>query len=137
LRAALVLLLAAALAAPQAEAGYSEARAWFQNRSIDDRFELQRQLFWTGDYPGPIDGLFGQLTYAALEGFQRRAGGPAGGVLTPQQRWELTSEYRLMRDWFDFLWTRRPIPPLAAAWPAEAPPQPRSDYTRGYILILP
>lgn len=44
--------------------------------------EVQRRLRALGQRPGPIDGLYGPRTQAAVERFQRTAGYPATGVLS-------------------------------------------------------
>lgn len=43
---------------------------------------VQRRLSALGQRPGPIDGLYGPRTRAAVERFQRAAGQPASGVLS-------------------------------------------------------
>jgi peptidoglycan hydrolase-like protein with peptidoglycan-binding domain/DNA invertase Pin-like site-specific DNA recombinase len=45
--------------------------------------DIQRRLRALGSRPGPIDGLYGPRTEAAVERFQRSAGQPASGVLSP------------------------------------------------------
>jgi peptidoglycan hydrolase-like protein with peptidoglycan-binding domain len=45
--------------------------------------DVQRRLRALGQRPGPVDGLYGPRTQAAIERFQRSAGQPAGGVLSP------------------------------------------------------
>jgi peptidoglycan hydrolase-like protein with peptidoglycan-binding domain/DNA invertase Pin-like site-specific DNA recombinase len=45
--------------------------------------DIQRQLRALGSRPGPIDGVYGPRTEAAVERFQRSAGEPASGVLSP------------------------------------------------------
>jgi peptidoglycan hydrolase-like protein with peptidoglycan-binding domain/DNA invertase Pin-like site-specific DNA recombinase len=45
--------------------------------------EVQRKLRALGQRPGPVDGIYGPRTRAAIERFQRAADRPATGVLTP------------------------------------------------------
>jgi hypothetical protein len=52
---------------------------------------LQRGLRRVGHEPGPIDGLYGPLTEAAVEGYQQAEGLPVDGVAGPQTRDELTA----------------------------------------------
>lgn len=47
---------------------------------------LQRRLARTGHRPGPVDGLYGPLTEAAVGRFQRTRGIQPRGVATPQTR---------------------------------------------------
>jgi peptidoglycan hydrolase-like protein with peptidoglycan-binding domain/DNA invertase Pin-like site-specific DNA recombinase len=57
-------------------AGYGEPAGSRQVRAV------QRQLHALGQRPGPIDGLYGPRTQAAVERFQRSAGQTADGVLS-------------------------------------------------------
>ena len=50
---------------------------------------VQRRLRALGQHPGPVDGLYGTRTRAAIERLQRTAGGPATGVLSPAMALEL------------------------------------------------
>ena len=45
--------------------------------------DVQRRLRALGQRPGPVDGQYGPRTEAAIERFQRTAGQPASGVLSP------------------------------------------------------
>ena len=47
---------------------------------------LQRRLRTLGHRPGPVDGLYGPLTEAAVERLQRDAGLSADGIVGPQTR---------------------------------------------------
>jgi peptidoglycan hydrolase-like protein with peptidoglycan-binding domain/DNA invertase Pin-like site-specific DNA recombinase len=58
-------------------AGYGRPGGSTQVRAV------QRRLRAGGFRPGPIDGLYGKRTRAAIERFQRSAGRPATGVLSP------------------------------------------------------
>ena len=44
---------------------------------------IQRRLRAVGQRPGPVDGRYGPRTQAAIERFQRTAGQPVSGVLSP------------------------------------------------------
>jgi peptidoglycan hydrolase-like protein with peptidoglycan-binding domain len=57
-------------------AGYGQPGGWRQVSAV------QRRLRALGQRPGPIDGLYGPRTQAAIERFQRTAGQPANGVLS-------------------------------------------------------
>jgi peptidoglycan hydrolase-like protein with peptidoglycan-binding domain/DNA invertase Pin-like site-specific DNA recombinase len=57
-------------------AGYGQPGGSDQVRAV------QRRLRELGHRPGPIDGLYGPRTRAAIERFQRSAGRPASGVLS-------------------------------------------------------
>jgi peptidoglycan hydrolase-like protein with peptidoglycan-binding domain len=45
--------------------------------------DVQRRLRALGQRPGPVDGQYGPRTHAAIERFQREAGQPASGELSP------------------------------------------------------
>ena len=54
--------------------------------------ELQLQLRRLGDRPGPIDGLYGPRTEAAVERFQRSHGLAVDGVVGPQTKGRLLAQ---------------------------------------------
>ena len=58
-------------------AGYGQPGGSPQVRAI------QRRLRALGQRPGPVDGRYGPRTQAAMERFQRTAGQPVNGVLSP------------------------------------------------------
>jgi 3D (Asp-Asp-Asp) domain-containing protein len=80
--------LTLALAAPMAQAGtyqYVPGAIGTHVLQLGDRGPavavLQGDLSQFGDYQGPIDGLFGPATQAALKAFQNAQGIPATGLL--------------------------------------------------------
>src|SRR5687768_12492149 len=54
---------------------------------------LQRRLHALGQQPGPIDGLYGPLTSAAVKRFQSSAGLAIDGIAGPQTRQALRGEW--------------------------------------------
>jgi Putative peptidoglycan binding domain len=54
--------------------------------------QLQLRLRRLGDQPGPIDGLYGPLTEAAVERFQKAHGLAIDGVVGPQTRGRLLAQ---------------------------------------------
>ena len=53
---------------------------------------LQRRLRALGNRPGPVDGLYGPLTEAAVEGLQRDSGLSVDGIVGPRTRRVLNAE---------------------------------------------
>ena len=78
-------------------ADYPDSRAWFDGKAYGVRVALQNDLFYAGEYFGPIDGLYGPETYGAIRAFQQRAGLPATGVLTSIGRNRLRDEATRIR----------------------------------------
>jgi peptidoglycan hydrolase-like protein with peptidoglycan-binding domain len=66
--------------------------------------ELQLQLRRLGDRPGPIDGLYGPLTEAAVERFQRSRGLAIDGVVGPRTKGRLLAQRTEQRS------ARKPSP---------------------------
>ena len=55
------------------------------------RQTIQRLLRTKGLYDGPIDGIFGKRTRLAIRAFQKAAGAPETGYMTPEQFQQLVS----------------------------------------------
>jgi hypothetical protein len=78
--------------------------------------ELQLRLRRLGHRPGPIDGLFGPLTEASVERFQRARGLQVDGVVGPRTLARLLA-----------LPAGRPAAPHGSRTPKPAPDQPAPD----------
>jgi hypothetical protein len=59
--------------------------------------DLQRLLRRLGDAPGPIDGLYGPLTTAAVQRFQEAHALAVDGVVGPQTRGRLAAVHSMLR----------------------------------------
>src|ERR687887_1938431 len=87
------LLLGAGPAAAEAKGGPSGARAdaaliapgagYGRPHGSERVRALQRRLRRAGEHPGPIDGLFGPRTEAAVRSFQSRHGLAVDGLIGP------------------------------------------------------
>jgi peptidoglycan hydrolase-like protein with peptidoglycan-binding domain len=53
--------------------------------STADRRQVQEALHRLDYYKGPVDGIFGPLSHAAIRRFQQRIGSDATGYLTADQ----------------------------------------------------
>jgi hypothetical protein len=104
LSAVLVLLLGystlVAVAAPvkqtpkSAPAGVASpapapAKSVYAAMSDAERFAIQSDLIWTGDYNGLIGAEFGDRAVAAVRAYQKRNGGKETGILNPDERVKL------------------------------------------------
>jgi Putative peptidoglycan binding domain len=109
IRSALVGLLAVALvlcapsagfAAPPEDASGVLARGagYGTPQGSPDVRAVQRLLRRLGDDPGPIDGLYGPLTAAAVLRFQQENGLVVDGVVGPQTRGRLAAERRSLGE---------------------------------------
>jgi Putative peptidoglycan binding domain len=111
-------------------------------RSLDVR-ALQRRLRGLGQNPGPVDGVYGPLTRAAVERFQRVEGLAVDGIVGPQ------TTRRLLRERPEPLAAPRVriphLPPAApasgarggdVAEPATPGGEPSSGLAPEYALLL-
>jgi hypothetical protein len=78
---------------PEPDETPAEARASEADLSGADKAALQVALAWAGFYDGPIDGLYGQGTRAAMAAWQTAEGDEPTGVLTTRQRAALIASY--------------------------------------------
>jgi hypothetical protein len=96
LRVALLLSVAllAGTQAPRAAtpADIADLRAGYDAWPLEERYRLQRDLGFTGDHSGGIDGEIGPRSQEAVRSFQRRRNEEPTGVLTPTQRRALAAE---------------------------------------------
>ena len=86
--------------AQAADAGTALAPgAGYGQRQGDSRVRLlQRRLRALGQRPGPVDGLYGPRTEAAVERLQRDAGLAVDGVVGPETRRLLNADAALALD---------------------------------------
>jgi peptidoglycan hydrolase-like protein with peptidoglycan-binding domain len=80
--------------------------------------QLQLRLRRLGDRPGPIDGLYGPRTEAAVVRFQRGHGLAADGVVGPQTKGRLLAQRAEQRP------ARAPSPPTQTGQPERKSPAP-------------
>jgi len=59
--------------------------------SVANRRQIQEALHRLGYYDGPVDGIFGPLTRAAIRRFQESIGGQGTGHLTAAEATRLVS----------------------------------------------
>ena len=105
LRTALVLLIgysvpaiaAAATAKPAgkpapahaASPAPAPAKGVYAAMTDAERFAIQSDLIWTGDYNGVVGAEFGDRAVAAVQAYQKRNGGKDTGILNPDERAKL------------------------------------------------
>jgi peptidoglycan hydrolase-like protein with peptidoglycan-binding domain len=87
-----VIALFTLCAATSAQADLDSAKTWFETTGTGKRIEIQRNLYWTGDYKGSADGIFNQDTYAAILAFQERRNLPQTGELSTAELASLEAE---------------------------------------------
>jgi peptidoglycan hydrolase-like protein with peptidoglycan-binding domain len=78
---------------PEPDETQAQARASESILSGADKKAQQVALAWAGFYDGPIDGLYGQGTRAAMAAWQKAEGEEPTGVLTTRQRAALIASY--------------------------------------------
>jgi peptidoglycan hydrolase-like protein with peptidoglycan-binding domain len=84
----------------------------------DEVADLQKTLIARGFKPGPVDGVFGPKTEAAVKAFQEEAGLEVDGIVGPKTEGALEAAAGKPR-------VEKPKP--KAEKPAEAAPEPESD----------
>ncbi|BBO85947.1 hypothetical protein DSCO28_65130 [Desulfosarcina ovata subsp. sediminis] len=60
---------------------------------LDETTGVQARLFNLGYAPGPIDGIMGPLTEAAVRKFQQQVGATVDSIVGPETRQHLENEY--------------------------------------------
>lgn len=78
-----------------------EARESEAALNREERMHLQVMLQWAGFYDSAIDGAFGRGTRGSMAGWQEAAGFEPTGILTTQQRAELSRQYNAILDGLD------------------------------------
>jgi len=65
---------------------------------LAERFAIQSDLIWSGDYNGMISGDVGDRAIAAVKAFQKRNKSRETGILTPEERALLAASVREKQD---------------------------------------
>ncbi len=65
---------------------FQSAQKRYEALPESERRAIQEALMWTGDFSGAGSGLYGPLTFKAIQAFQKRANAPADGYLQPKER---------------------------------------------------
>ena len=63
-----------------------------------ERFAIQSDLIWTGDYNGVVGAEFGDRAVAAVQAFQKRNGGKDTGILNPDERVKLAQAAKARQE---------------------------------------
>jgi hypothetical protein len=79
-------------ASGNARADYASSEFWFNGKPLNDRAFLQGVLILVGRYTGLADGVFRQLTYDAIVGYQTSKGWSGDGVLTAREELSLQAD---------------------------------------------
>jgi peptidoglycan hydrolase-like protein with peptidoglycan-binding domain len=74
-----------------------------------DRFEIQSDLTWGGDFTGPIDGEFSERLVAAVKAYQTRHKGAATGVLSADERATLSNAVEPRKQQVGWRLTEDPV----------------------------
>lgn len=99
--AALVILLcapSASLAAPGSAELLAPGVGYTSPQGSQAVRDVQRLLRRLGEAPGPVDGLYGPLTAAAVQRFQEAHAVVVDGVVGPQTMGRLSAERRKLRQ---------------------------------------
>jgi hypothetical protein len=63
-----------------------------------ERYAIQSDLIWTGDYNGVVGAEIGDRAIAAVQAFQKRNGGRETGVLNPDERARLAQSAKARQE---------------------------------------
>jgi hypothetical protein len=74
------------------------AKGVYAAMSDAERFAIQSDLIWTGDYNGVVGAEFGDRAVAAVQAFQKRNGGKETGILNPDERSRLAQAARSRQE---------------------------------------
>jgi hypothetical protein len=129
--AALLLLAGSALAqAPATPAAPADPVAQaYAALPEAERFAIQTDLIFTGDYVGGVDGDFGPRSLAAVRAFQKRNGGKETGILNAKERAQLKTAADRRRGAVGWRVVDEPVSGVRLGIPAKLLPQQRSDKT--------
>jgi peptidoglycan hydrolase-like protein with peptidoglycan-binding domain len=83
---------------PPSAKGNPALRDSYAAISSAERFALQSDLVWTGNYDGPITGEFSDQLVAAVKAFQKHNKTKQTGVLNPQERAALIAIARPLQE---------------------------------------
>jgi peptidoglycan hydrolase-like protein with peptidoglycan-binding domain len=98
----LASLLFTVFTIPSVHADINSSTAWFNGLSPSKRVQLQRDLYWTGDYRGQFNGNFSPNLFSAISAFQQRHNIEATGILDSPQRNDLGAEAQRIRQFFAY-----------------------------------
>lgn len=73
-------------------------RAAYAALPVAERYAIQSDLIWSGDYDGGISGEFNDRAVAAVKAFQKRNKAQETGILAPQERAALASAVREQQE---------------------------------------
>ncbi|MBO8127907.1 MAG: spore cortex-lytic enzyme [Peptococcaceae bacterium] len=75
-----VIFAAVAVLSVKVDTALAERALYWGSRGQDVR-QVQQRLSWWGYYDGPVDGIYGPKTWAAVKKFQRKNGLRADGIV--------------------------------------------------------
>jgi hypothetical protein len=84
--------------APAAPPVPAPAKAFYAAMPDAERFAIQSDLIWTGDYNGLVGAEFADRAVAAVQAFQKRNGGKETGILNPDERAKLAQAARSRQE---------------------------------------
>src|SRR3984957_13679627 len=88
----------ASKSAPAAAPVPAPAKAFYTAMPVAERFAIQSDLIWTGDYNGVVGAEFADRAVAAVQAFQKRNGGKETGILNPDERAKLAQAARSRQE---------------------------------------